>query len=107
MIANNAKSSGEKANGIKQSKKIVDDNGQNTIESEKYLESISPSDVGIVISNVTAKWSDVQSGNSLENINLTVSSGRLAAIIGPVGAGKVYLPSVKNENIMTVGPRTC
>lgn len=44
---------------------------------------------GIVISNATAKWTDDQNENSLENINLTVGAGRLVAITGPVGAGKV------------------
>jgi len=49
------------------------------------------SNFGIVISNATAKWSDTQTDNTLENINLIVKPGRLAAIIGPVGAGKVQL----------------
>lgn len=43
----------------------------------------------IIMTNVTAKWSDGQSHNSLENINLTIRPGQLVAIIGPVGAGKV------------------
>lgn len=47
-------------------------------------------DLGIVVSDVTAKWTDAQTENSLENINLTVRPGRLVAVIGPVGAGKVY-----------------
>lgn len=47
------------------------------------------SNFGIVVSNATAKWSDTQTDNTLENINLTVRPGRLIAIIGPVGAGKV------------------
>lgn len=48
-------------------------------------------DLGIVISNATAKWTDSQTENSLENINLTVIPGRLVAIIGPVGSGKVMI----------------
>lgn len=44
---------------------------------------------GIIVSNATAKWSDTQTDNSLENVNLTIESGRLVAIIGSVGAGKV------------------
>jgi len=43
------------------------------------------------MSNASAKWTDAQIENTLENINLTVTPGRLVAIIGPVGAGKVYL----------------
>lgn len=49
------------------------------------------SDYGVVISNATAKWKDNQTDSSLENIKLTVRPGRLVAIIGPVGAGKVNL----------------
>ncbi|KAL5236136.1 hypothetical protein ACI65C_003546 [Semiaphis heraclei] len=49
------------------------------------------SNFGIVISNATAKWSDTQTDNTLDNINLSVKPGRLAAIIGPVGAGKSSL----------------
>lgn len=44
---------------------------------------------GIIVSEATAKWTAAQTENSLENINLTVTPGRLVAIIGPVGAGKV------------------
>lgn len=44
---------------------------------------------GILFSNVTAKWTQAQTSNSLENINLTVEPGRLAVIVGPVGCGKV------------------
>lgn len=43
----------------------------------------------IVVSNVSAKWTDAQTENTLERVNLTVVPGRLVAIIGPVGAGKV------------------
>lgn len=46
-------------------------------------------DFGIVVSNASAKWTDTQTDNSLKNINLIVRPGRLVAIIGPVGAGKV------------------
>jgi len=43
----------------------------------------------LVVSNVTAKWTDSQTDNTLENISLTARPGRLVAIIGPVGAGEV------------------
>lgn len=55
----------------------------------KNLKNEQSSDLGIMVTNVTAKWTDAQTENSLENINLTVRPGRLVAIIGPVGAGKV------------------
>lgn len=53
--------------------------------------AVKLSNFGIVMSNASAKWTDAQIDNTLENINLTVKPGRLVAIIGPVGAGKVYL----------------
>lgn len=43
----------------------------------------------ILISNATAKWSPDQTENTLNDIELSVDSGRLAAIIGSVGSGKV------------------
>lgn len=46
---------------------------------------------GIIMSNATAKWTDGQIKNSIENINLTIKPGWLLAIVGPVGAGKVYI----------------
>lgn len=46
---------------------------------------------GIVFSNASAKWTDIQTCNTLEKINLNIIPGRLVAIIGPVGAGKSSL----------------
>lgn len=48
------------------------------------------SNCSIDITKATAKWTNNQVRNTLENINLTVKSGQLVAIIGRVGAGKVY-----------------
>lgn len=49
-----------------------------------------PSDnFAISFSNATAKWTDKQTENSLEDINLKIKPGQLIGIIGPVGAGKV------------------
>jgi ATP-binding cassette subfamily C (CFTR/MRP) protein 4 len=44
----------------------------------------------IDITNASAKWIHSQPDNTLNNINLTVKPGQLVAIIGAVGAGKVY-----------------
>jgi len=63
----------------------------NNISNENYIAVQSSNNFGIVISNASAKWTDAQIDNTLENINLTVTPGRLVVIIGPVGAGKVYL----------------
>lgn len=62
------------------------DNSLKTIIDEDLEQS---SKLGIVISNVSAKWMSDQPENSLSNINLVIRPGRLVAIIGPVGGGKV------------------
>ncbi|CAI6363288.1 unnamed protein product [Macrosiphum euphorbiae] len=59
--------------------------------SSKQNDTEQLSNSSIVVSNATAKWSDNQTDNTLENINLTVRPGRFVAIIGPVGAGKSSL----------------
>lgn len=63
---------------------IITDN----IDIKKNTECLNS--FGIVISNASAKWTDIQACNTLENINLNIIPGRLVAIIGPVGAGKVH-----------------
>ena len=45
----------------------------------------------IRMTNVCAKWSENSGEDSLSNLNIDVEQGRLLAIIGPVGAGKVGL----------------
>lgn len=45
--------------------------------------------LGITIKSGTAKWIGSSNENTLTNINLEVVPGRLVAVIGPVGAGKV------------------
>lgn len=59
----------------------------------KYNGNGSPqlNNIGIVVNNATAKWTEAQTENSLDNINLTVIPGRLVGVIGPVGSGKVYI----------------
>ncbi|XP_016663046.1 probable multidrug resistance-associated protein lethal(2)03659 isoform X1 [Acyrthosiphon pisum] len=61
----------------------------NNINNQDDTEQLS--NYRIVVSNVTAKWTDSQTDNTLENINLTVRASRLVAIIGPVGGGKSSL----------------
>lgn len=48
---------------------------------------------GIFIKNVSAKWSEDAQENTLTNVNLEVTPGHLTAVIGPVGAGKVFIHS--------------
>lgn len=82
QIANRSKA--EKTSNSVRKPIIINDN----IKQSKN-ENEQSNDLGIIITNATAKWTDAQTENSLENINLTVVPGRLVAVIGPVGAGKV------------------
>jgi len=68
---------------------------ENTTENEENMNRLGS--FGIDILNASAKWILNQPDNSLNNINLTVRPERLVAIIGPVGAGKVYTGCMENE----------
>lgn len=71
-------------------------NGENVIienvDNQRDKKNVEQSnEFGVVVSNATAKWTVNQPDNSLNNINLTVRPGRLVAIIGSIGAGKVRI----------------
>lgn len=73
---------------VKYGQKYIASTGKKIIYLKNNFELMQS--VGIDVLNVTAKWSEYQNSNALENVNLTVRPGQLSAIIGPVGAGKVY-----------------
>ncbi|KAE8751049.1 ABC-transporter, subfamily C member 03 [Frankliniella occidentalis] len=55
---------------------------------------VKPSVTGsaeVLLKNVNAKWTYDQQSNSLEDLNLSVSSGMLVGVIGQVGSGKSSL----------------
>ncbi|OXU16308.1 hypothetical protein TSAR_005794, partial [Trichomalopsis sarcophagae] len=64
-------------------------------EVSKTIESSSSSDdtdgSAVSISNVTAKWSIKSVVNTLSDVDIRVTSKKLYAIVGPVGAGKSSL----------------
>ncbi|XP_050545468.1 probable multidrug resistance-associated protein lethal(2)03659 [Daktulosphaira vitifoliae] len=82
-----------------QSKELKPNNGFNklvdTVEkidsNTQQSNNIASNKPGVVINNIMAKWTNAQVENTLENINLIVTPGRLVAIIGPVGCGKSSL----------------
>lgn len=47
-------------------------------------------DCCLVMSGVTAKWSNTTEDNTLTDVSFSVKAGELLAIVGPVGAGKVF-----------------
>lgn len=48
-------------------------------------------DKSVVMTNVFAKWNDTISDYTLNNVNINFKGGEFAAIIGPVGSGKVMI----------------
>ncbi|KAE9539572.1 hypothetical protein AGLY_004824 [Aphis glycines] len=87
QVANRSKAD-KASNGVRKPI-IINDNDTSSLNDQNDPEQLG--NLGIVVSNATAKWTDAQTENSLENINLTVKPGRLVAVIGPVGAGKSSL----------------
>ncbi|XP_064639147.1 ATP-binding cassette sub-family C member 4-like isoform X1 [Lineus longissimus] len=49
------------------------------------------SDCGVVVKNLTASWDKTGENTTLKDISLSVSTGELVAVIGPVGSGKSSL----------------
>jgi len=74
-------------NGVEMSNMNSKHYTANTTENKEDMDRLG--NFGIDVLNASAKWVPNQPDNSLNNINLTVRPGRLVAIIGPVGAGKV------------------
>ena len=52
-------------------------------------EEQKPEKLGINMLNASAKWTPNSITDTLFNIKLQVKPGKLCAVIGPVGAGKV------------------
>ncbi|GJQ84115.1 hypothetical protein Trydic_g12088 [Trypoxylus dichotomus] len=46
---------------------------------------------GMTIKNITAKWTEASTDNTLTNFNMELRPGKLIAVIGPVGSGKTSL----------------
>lgn len=57
------------------------------------------SEFAIELSGVTAKWTESDSDDTtLKNLSLRIRRGKLCAVIGPVGSGKVSHADFVNEN---------
>lgn len=101
-IDTSPKGNADADDGVKRSAENADGDAQNGIETVTSAEPTTTTTSGILlVRNATAKWLEAQNSNSLENVNLKVASGRLVAIIGPVGAGKVCaLEKTKKFNLI-------
>jgi len=49
----------------------------------------SKTEIGINVSNLYARWNKDSDMLTLDNINLTLKEGQLAAVVGSIGSGKV------------------
>lgn len=92
QFANLSKADKAATNGIEKLAHENDESHSSDVNNDDEI--LQSNDSGIIITNATAKWTNSQAENSLENINLTVKPGRLVAIIGPVGAGKVRIHNI-------------
>lgn len=71
---------------------VANSTNETCIDQEKLK------NIGVFISNASAKWTDVYPENGLRSINLTIRLNELVAIIGPVGAGKVFINTITKVN---------
>lgn len=71
----------------------VANNTNENCTNEEQLKNL-----GVFISNASAKWTDAYPENGLRSINLTIRLNELVAIIGPVGAGKVFINTISKVN---------
>jgi len=60
-------------------------------DASELFEELNQSNHLIDVKDVTVKWpSAANKGNTLTDLSFTVGTGQLFAIVGHVGAGKVY-----------------
>ncbi|EFN66324.1 Probable multidrug resistance-associated protein lethal(2)03659, partial [Camponotus floridanus] len=79
-------------------------NTTDLIGEKKRLSTCNDDSCAINMINVTAKWEDNQSQNTLEDLNLEIKKGKLYAVIGMVGSGKSSLLSaILGEITLTEG----
>ena len=64
--------------------------GVNHVNHVNHVE-VSDKEVGIRLTDASAKWNPQLHDNTLNKLTLNIKPGSLIAVIGPVGAGKVRL----------------
>jgi ABC-type multidrug transport system fused ATPase/permease subunit len=79
----------------------VNNNMTNPSNVTDHPLSNGPADKGVAVLNASAKWSPDLVKDSLSNINFRVPEGKLCAVIGPVGSGKVRI-KLLSPTAMTV-----
>jgi ABC-type multidrug transport system fused ATPase/permease subunit len=69
----------------------INNNTPKTISGLGSMKANGTADAGVTIVNASAKWNPDLMRDSLSNITVRVPEGRLCAVIGPVGSGKVRI----------------
>ena len=70
---------------------MLDEISENAQSSKNMSNGIEKREVAVSLQNATAKWNDEITDPTLNNVNVTMKSGQLLAVIGPVGSGKVLI----------------
>ncbi|KYM85733.1 hypothetical protein ALC53_04514 [Atta colombica] len=82
----------------------LDENNDRRKQNENKQSIYNMNNWAINMINVTAKWEEKQSENTLENLNLEIEKGKLYAVIGMVGSGKSsFLSAILGEISLTEG----
>lgn len=63
--------------------------------------ALASKEITIMIKNVSASWTSNAIVNTLHNINIKLETGKLYAIVGPVGAGKVCTATQMRKEILS------
>jgi ABC-type protease/lipase transport system fused ATPase/permease subunit len=69
----------------------INNNTTNLMNSLGNPKANGTADTGVAIVNASAKWSPDLVRDTLSNISFRVPEGKLCAVIGPVGSGKVRI----------------
>jgi ABC-type glutathione transport system ATPase component len=71
----------------------INNNTHKIISGLGHMKANGTADTGVTIADVSAKWSPELQRDNLSNITIRVPEGKLCAVIGPVGSGKVRMSS--------------
>jgi excinuclease UvrABC ATPase subunit len=69
----------------------INNNTPKIISGVGNMKANGTADAGVTIVNASAKWSPELMRDNLSNITVRVPEGKLCAVIGPVGSGKVRM----------------
>lgn len=72
----------------------LESNGAKDDDSKPKESELTPKDSVISLKEVSAKWAQESSDETLKDVSLDIGRGQLIAVVGPVGSGKTSLLNV-------------